>query len=93
MINGKAVRDARIAAGFKTQSDLATKIGCSRITISRAENGLGGTGILHKIAAATGLPPRTLMEVSAESAAMPVYDTATARRSLTPVQSQAGLLL
>jgi transcriptional regulator with XRE-family HTH domain len=67
MINGKAVRDARISAGFRTQSDLAAKIGCSRNTISRAENGLGGTGILQQIAAAMDLPPRALMEVSVES--------------------------
>ena len=72
MINGKAVRDARIAAGFRTQSALADKIGCSRVTISRAENGLGGTGILQKIAAATDVPPRVLMKVSGESTAMPV---------------------
>ena len=71
-INGSAARDARIAAGFKTQSDLAAKIGCSRVTISRAESSLGGRGILHKIAAATGVPPRALMQVSGESAAMPV---------------------
>ncbi|MCP4376757.1 MAG: helix-turn-helix transcriptional regulator, partial [bacterium] len=67
MINGKAVRDARIAAGFRTQSDLAAKIGCSRITVSRAENGLGGNGILQKIATATGVSPRTLMAISGES--------------------------
>lgn len=72
MINGTAVRNARIAAGFKTQSDLAAEIGCSRNTISRAENGLGGTGILQQIAGATGLPPRALMDVSMESAAAPV---------------------
>ena len=72
MINGKAVRDARIAAGFRTQSALADDIGCSRITISRAENGLGGNGILQKIARVTGLPPRALMKVSGDTAAMPV---------------------
>ena len=72
MINGKAVRDARISAGFRTQGDLAAEIGCSRITISRAENGLGGTGILHKIARATDLPPRVLMMISCASASMPV---------------------
>jgi transcriptional regulator with XRE-family HTH domain len=71
MINGKAVRDARIAAGFRTQSDLAAKIGCSRITISRAENDLGGTGILQKIASATGVPPRVLMQISGASDTMP----------------------
>jgi transcriptional regulator with XRE-family HTH domain len=72
MINGKAVRDARISAGFRTQSDLAAKIGCSRNTISRAENGLGGTGILQQIAAAMDVPPRALMEVSVESASAPM---------------------
>ena len=72
MINGKAVRDARIAAGFRTQTALAAALGCSRITICRAENGLGGTGILQKIARATGIPPRSLMKVSGESAAVPV---------------------
>jgi transcriptional regulator with XRE-family HTH domain len=89
MINGKAVRDARIAAGFKTQSDLAAKIGCSRITISRAENGLGGTGTLQKIAVATGIPPRILMKVSGESAAIPVTaqerELLAAFRKLDPV--------
>jgi transcriptional regulator with XRE-family HTH domain len=89
MINGKAVRDARIAAGFKTQSDLAERIGCSRLTINRAENGLGGIGTLHKIAAATGVPPRVLMKVSAESVAMPVTaeerELLAAFRRLDPV--------
>jgi len=89
MINGKAVRDARIAAGFRTQEGFAAEIGCSRITISRAENDLGGTGILHKIAAATGLPPRSLMQVSGDSAAMPVTaeerELLAAFRRLDPV--------
>ncbi|MDP6635997.1 MAG: helix-turn-helix transcriptional regulator [Phycisphaerae bacterium] len=89
MINGKAVRDARIAAGFRTQSALAEQIGCSRITISRAENDLGGTGILHKIAHATGVPPRTLMKISGVSAPMPVTgqerDLLAAFRKLDPV--------
>jgi transcriptional regulator with XRE-family HTH domain len=71
-INGKAVRNARIAAGFRTQTELAGKIGCSRVTISRAENDLGGTKILQRIAHITGVPPRMLMKVSADSAAMPV---------------------
>ena len=89
MTNGKAIRDARIAAGFRTQSTLAAEIGCSRITISRAENDLGGTKILHKIAAATGVHPRALMQVAAESAAMPVTsqerELLTAFRRLDPV--------
>ena len=72
MINGKAVRNARIAAGFRTQSDLAAEIGCSRNTISRAENGLGGTGILQQIAGAMDVPPRALMDTSSQSAAAPV---------------------
>jgi transcriptional regulator with XRE-family HTH domain len=72
MINGNAVRNARIAAGFRTQADLAAEIGCSRNTISRAENGLGGTGILQQIAGVTDVSPRTLMDVPGESAAAPV---------------------
>ena len=87
--NGKAIRDARIAAGFRTQTDLAAKIGCSRITISRAENNLGGSKIIHKIAAATGVHPRDLMQVSADSAPMPVTsqerELLTAFRRLDPV--------
>jgi transcriptional regulator with XRE-family HTH domain len=71
-INGKAVRDARIAAGFKTQTELAEKIGCSRVTINRAENDLGGTKILQRIASITGVPPRMLMKFSPDAAAMPV---------------------
>ena len=71
MINGKAVQDARIAAGFTTQSALAAEIGCSRNTISRAENGFGGAGILQKIAGATGVPPRALMQVSDAADTMP----------------------
>jgi len=51
---------------------MADKIGCSRITISRAENGLGGTGILQRIAQVTNVPPRTLMKASADAAEMPV---------------------
>lgn len=66
------MRDARTAAGFHTQAALAAEIGCSRITISRAENGWGGGGILQKIARATGLPPRSLMKISGDSAQMPV---------------------
>ena len=89
MINAKAVRDARIAAGFKSQSALAAKIGCSRNTISRAENGLGGTGVLHKIARATGVSPRALMQASDESANMPVtrqeQELLAAFRKLDPV--------
>ena len=89
MIEGKAVRDARIAAGFRTQSALAAKIGCSRITISRAENDLGGTGILQKIAAATGVPPRVLMKVSGASDTMPgtrqEEELLSAFRKLDPV--------
>jgi len=89
MINGKAVRDARIAAGFRTQSAMADKIGCSRITISRAENGMGGTGILQKLAAATNVPPRTLMKASGDSAAMCVTtqerELLAAFRRLDPV--------
>ena len=89
MTNGKAIRDARIAAGFTTQSAIAAEIGCSRITISRAENDLGGTKILHKIAAATGVHPRNLMQVSAESPAMPVTsqerELLAAFRRLDPV--------
>lgn len=89
MINGKAVRDARIAGGFRTQSDLAAKIGCSRITISRAEHNFGGTGILHKIAQATGVPPKTLMRISGDSAPMPVTgqerELLAAFRKLDPV--------
>jgi len=89
MINGKAVRDARIAAGFRTQSALASKIGCSRITISRAENDLGGTGILQKIAAATNVPPRALMKASGDSAEMCVTgqerELLAAFRKLDPV--------
>ena len=89
MINGKAVRDARIAAGFRTQSALAADIGCSRITMSRAENDLGGTGILQKIARATGVPPRALMKVSGDTAAMPVTsqerELLAAFRRLDPV--------
>jgi len=89
MINGKAVRDARIAAGFRTQSALAAEIGCSRNTISRAENGFGGTGILLKIAIATGVPPRTLMKVSDATDTMPgtrqEEELLSAFRKLDPV--------
>ena len=98
MINGKAVRDARTAAGFHTQAALAAEIGCSRITISRAENGWGGSGILQKIARATGLPPRSLMKISGDSAPMPVTaqerELLDAFRRLDPVlqASAAGFV-
>ena len=89
MIDGKSVRNARIAAGFSTQADLATEIGCSRNTISRAENGFGGTGILQQIARVTGVPPRTLMKVSDESADIPAtsqeIEILAAFRKLDPV--------
>ena len=89
MINGKAVRDARISAGFRTQADLAAKIGCSRNTISRAENGLGGTGILQQIATAVDLPPRALMAGSGDSSATPATgqerELLAAFRKLGPV--------
>jgi len=89
MINGKSVRDARIAAGFITQSALAAEIGCSRITISRAENGLGGTGILQKIAEATGVSPEALMQASSEpasrSATRQEQELLAAFRKLDPV--------
>ncbi len=89
MINGKSVRDARIAAGFRTQSALAAKIGCSRVTISRAENGLGGTGILQKIAEATGVSPEALMQTSSEPAGGSVtkqeQELLAAFRKLDPV--------
>lgn len=89
MINGKSVRDARIAAGFTTQSALAAEIGCSRITISRAENGLGGTGILQRIAEATGVSPEALMQASSEpasrSATRQEQELLDAFRKLDPV--------
>jgi len=95
MINGKAVRDARIAAGFQTQEALADKIGCSRITISRAENNLGGTGILQKIATATGIPPRALMQPSDQSAPVAISSQerellAAFRRLDTVLQARAA---
>ena len=89
MINGKSVRDARLAAGFRTQSALAAKIGCSRVTISRAENGFGGIGILERIARATGVPPEALMQASGEPASKPVtrkeQELLSAFRKLDPV--------
>jgi len=89
MINGKAVRDARIAAGFPTQESLAESIGCSRITVSRAENGKGGSGVLQKIADATGVAPGMLMKITGDSAPMPVTpqerEILAAYRRLDPI--------
>jgi len=89
MIDGKSVRDARLSAGFRTQSALAAKIRCSRVTISRAENGLGGIGILERIAKATGVPPEALLQTSGEPASKPVtrkeQELLSAFRKLDPV--------
>ena len=94
-INGKAVRDARISAGFRTQTALATKIGCSRVTISRAENDLGGRGILKRIASVTGVSPASFMTGASDPATAPTSgperELLAAFRKLDPVlQSRAA---
>lgn len=62
MIDGRAVRVARIRAGFQTQQEFARAVDCARNTISRAELGRGGTAILQRIADVLGVPPARLMD-------------------------------
>ena len=69
MIDGRAVRVARIRAGFQTQQEFARAVGCARNTISRAELGRGGTAILQRIAAALNVPSATLMDIPDDRAA------------------------
>jgi len=64
MIDGDAVRKARLRVGLKTQRELAEAVGCARATINRAERGQGGVSLLIRIARVLGVDPTTLMKLS-----------------------------
>ena len=89
MIDGQAVRLARLRAGYCTQRELASKVGCARNTISRAERGRGGASILVRIAHALGIEPRHLMKPQDSGTVAAISDAEealSAFRKLGPAQ-------